>query len=143
MTSKKRVRVVGERNVPGLMVFCSRASQALSSHPMIYEEMGTEPSWAQSRCGTGFYILNKPVKEKQCLIFVLEDVPEQAKSVCLAVETVAEAGKGRGKKINVLGQEGASCHLHWSSRAGCGAMGHSSASGLGETVPVPKKDVKE
>lgn len=33
-----------------------------------------------------------------------------ARSVCLAVETVAEEefGKGSGKKVNVLGQEGAS-----------------------------------
>lgn len=52
-------------------------TNTLISQPMIYEEMGTGPSWAQSHCGTGFCILNKPVKEKQRLIFVLEDIPEQ------------------------------------------------------------------
>lgn len=43
---------------------------------MIYEEMGTGPGWAQSHCGTGSYISNKPVREKH-LIFVLEGIPGQ------------------------------------------------------------------
>lgn len=56
-----------EKRVPGLMVFCSSASQSYKSARDLLGEgnLARLPSWAPSHCGTGSYILNKPVKGKQ------------------------------------------------------------------------------
>lgn len=82
----------------------------LTNQPVIYGEMGTEPGRAQPRCGTGFCILNKPVKGKQRLLFVLEDVPEQQGLFAwlgkLGLRRELGSGEKNKNKINVLGQEG-------------------------------------
>lgn len=104
--------------------------------------MGTGPSWAQPHRGTGFYILNKPVREKH-LLFALEAIPGQGLFACLWKLCLRSTlGRGEAKKSMFWGRREPADTSMCPAGQDMVPWATLLLQGWGEVVSVPKRTLR-